>query len=108
MDIGYTGIEEYHTSHPDAVTLRVSPNPFRSTTHISYYIDETGRATENAFIRIYDAAGRQVKTFDLASGVSQTSWAGTDANDRQLSTGVDFLRLEVGSYTANAQLLLVR
>jgi len=105
MDIGYTGIEEYGSLHPSAIALRVSPNPSRGTTHISYEIGDNAGTIDNAFIRIYDASGRQVESFDLAS---QTSWAGTDGTDRKLPSGVYFLRLQVGDYTATAQLLLVR
>jgi hypothetical protein len=91
------------TTRPFDVT--VSPNPFRYMTEIRYMIHDTGyseqelrnsnfEVRENT-LKICDAAGRIVKSFNHESGivnhVSVVLWDGTDDAGSSLPAGVYFL-----------------
>ena len=88
--------------------LSISPNPFRHATWISVGIrvpskmDENSRfsyGTEGLGLRIYDIAGRMVKSFSLPTAYSllpTVVWNGTDQNGQAIPDGIYFLRLDGG------------
>ena len=109
------GIEENALRHtPDALRLlQVYPNPFRHKTDIRYEIPEEVDSRQKSVVsmKIYDATGRLVKDFRLtpnALRLTQISWDGTNQANRLLPSGVYFLKLEVGDYSATEKLLLIR
>lgn len=102
--------------------LAVSPNPFHRLTKIRYSILDS-RYLEQEFrnanfemrkhtMKIYDASGRLVKSFNLESSImnqaSAVSWSGTDSSNRNLPSGVYFVQLKSGDCTATEKILLVR
>jgi uncharacterized delta-60 repeat protein len=108
--------------HDKMYSLRLYPNPFTHRTQIRYRIHDAGY-TEQEFrnsnfemrkptMKIYDAAGRLVKYFDLESCIldraSTISWDGTDQASRQLGSGVYFLKFETEDYSATEPLVLIR
>ena len=111
------GIEEIATWHDvpkTTMSLQVNPNPFSQMTDIRYQIIDSGYKTADAEveIKIYDAIGRLVKSFNRESGImnhgSTISWDGTDQANRQLGSGIYFVILQAGEYTETLKLLLVR
>jgi flagellar hook assembly protein FlgD len=105
----WPGIEEYTISPPVTLNLQVTPNPFSKLTTISF---SKGQSAERMAIQIYDAAGRLVKNLYSAMPhapcAMQISWDGTDQNNRQLGSGVYFVRLSCGDRTDSQKILLVR
>ncbi len=101
-----------HNEKPITYRLSVSPNPFRSTTIIRYLILDSGYSMQNSKLRIYDAAGRLVKSFNSVSSIrNQESvfvWHGDDDAGRRLPSGVYFPRLTVGNHPETHKLLLIR
>ena len=96
-----------------SVTTRVlrlesSPNPFDTSTRISFELETSGRAT----LAIYDVRGRLVRSLvdsDLAARRWTASWDGRDASGRRLATGVYFARLAVnGRVAATGKVVIVR
>ncbi len=89
-------------------SLHLSPNPFRKTMEIGYRIepgDHTGR------IDIFDAEGRLIRSFtDLASEPSAASirWDGRDDADRDIPTGVYYVRLSAGADTRIEKAILLK
>jgi hypothetical protein len=70
-----------------------APNPFGSETIVRYSITSPGRVT----LRIYDIAGRPVRTLIdgwRESNYYEVSWDGRDASGAAVSPGVYFYRLE--------------
>ncbi|MDP8240182.1 MAG: T9SS type A sorting domain-containing protein [Candidatus Hatepunaea meridiana] len=78
------------------------PNPFNSTTHISYSLESDSYVT----LTLFDLSGREVaKLVDrpMTSGKHSVSW---DASD--LSSGIYMCRLSAGSKVKTAKLALVK
>jgi len=72
------------------------PNPFNSTTTISYTIANKGLVE----LTIHDIQGRVIRV--LKSGVQsagehQLTWDGTDTHGLAVTSGVYFCRLQLGS-----------
>jgi glucose/arabinose dehydrogenase len=86
------------------ISLSGSPNPFSTTTQITFSLARTDRVRLAAF----DAKGRHVKTLvdgDLAAGAVHVTWDGTDERGITVPPGLYFLRLTQGGTTGTARLL---
>lgn len=103
------GIEELELLHPVSVTLQANPNPFRHLTDIRYQITDD---CNEIVLTVYDIAGRKVKDltekFSVISHKASVKWNGTDNLNRKLPSGVYFLQLQAGDYSATKKLLLIR
>jgi hypothetical protein len=107
-----TGIEEVTKLDAKAMSLNVTPNPFSKQTQIRFSILDAGYSTQQPTLRIYDTAGRLVKSFNLGSSIqnqeSAIIWNGRDDQNRQLSNGVYFVQLSTETQTATKKLVLVQ
>jgi hypothetical protein len=76
--------------------LYAYPNPFHHQTRIRYSILDTRYRIQNLTLRIYDASGRMVKSFNPESSIknlgSEVIWDGTDQSNRWLGSGIYFVR----------------
>jgi len=101
-----TGIEEELA--PDGMLVRARPNPFRHGTTIICTPPERTHVT----VRVYDVAGRTVRTLHdgaLDAGPHEIGWDGTDEEGRTLPSGVYFVKVDSGSRDAStAKLVLLR
>ena len=84
------------------------PNPFHQSTQIVFYAP-----TDNVIstIRVYDTAGRLVRTLldgAVYSGRHQVRWDGKDQNGQQVATGLYFVRLESGQDRYTRKVMFVR
>lgn len=85
-----------------------SPNPFNPSTSIEFRVREAGPAS----LRVYDAAGRLVRT--LVSGVvpagtlQSVTWDGINDRGGEVASGVYFYRLVAGDYEATKKMVLVK
>ena len=83
------------------VLLPSYPNPFNSTTSISYQIPDASHVT----LRIFDISGREVTTLingTVKAGYHQTVW---NAN---APSGIYICRMEAGGLTRSVKLVLCR
>jgi len=78
-----------------ASALSVVPNPFRTRTDIGLQIPDKSEKT--ATLKIYDAAGRLVKSFSSLTGypANRLVWSGEDDNGRTAPAGVYFVDLVI-------------
>lgn len=85
--------------------LRAYPNPFNTSTVISYKAQ--GR---EAKLEIFDLAGRKVKSFSLGEvlGEGQVVWDGTNETGHGVSSGIYFCKLTAGGLSATKKLVLIR
>ena len=70
------------------------PNPFNPSTEIHFAMPQAGRAE----IRVFDVAGRLVRSFDLGAteaGRHSLVWRGEDESGHRVVSGVYFSRLYV-------------
>jgi len=106
-----TGIQELKNTV--VYDFSCQPNPFSNTTDIRCQITDNsdlGGINEVA-LRIYDTSGRSVRNFGQISVIGHqlsVDWDGTDQANRQLGSGVYFVRLAVDGHHYSKKLLLVR
>lgn len=83
------------------------PNPFPSSTRISYSLPGAAAAR----IIVYDAAGRRVRTLidaQVAAGTHEIAWDGRDDAGRPAGSGVYFCRMEAGTFRQCRTMTLLR
>jgi hypothetical protein len=87
---------------PHALALGASPNPFNSSTRLTFSLARSG----NALLDVFDVTGRLVERSSLgrrAAGDHAILW-----NAPSLPSGIYFARLQAGSQNATTRLLLIR
>jgi len=83
------------------------PNPFNPTTTIAFDLAKSSAVN----LRIYNLKGQLVKTLvnrDLAAGQHSVVWNGKDENNRAVSSGVYFYRMETRNYKSTNKMLLMK
>lgn len=100
--------EEQEPALPSSIGLAQNyPNPFNPITAIEFTSDRAGRAQ----VTVFDCLGRTVATiFDgnVDVGHCTTYWDATDTNGNQVSSGVYFYRLTLGTFHQTKKMILVR
>ncbi|MDP8237878.1 MAG: T9SS type A sorting domain-containing protein [Candidatus Hatepunaea meridiana] len=94
--------EDQHPIPTKFDIISVHPNPFNSTTRISYSLDSDANIT----LSLFDLSGREVARLvnnPMTSGKHSISW---DASD--LSSGIYMCRLSAGSKVKTTKLALVK
>jgi len=83
------------------------PNPFRTETVINYLLKSPAPVS----IEIYNLKGQKVKTLvsdKKAAGNHSTVWNGMDENNKAVSSGVYFYRMQAGSYSDTRKMMLMK
>jgi hypothetical protein len=78
---------------PGLPRLLIAPNPFHEATTVRFELPRAG----DADVRVFDVAGRQVRSLwsgSSPSGMRSVAWDGADDAGRRVSAGVYFLRLD--------------
>nr|MEE4268468.1 FG-GAP-like repeat-containing protein [Candidatus Krumholzibacteria bacterium] len=84
------------------------PNPFNPATSIRFSLPESA---PNVSLRVYDVAGRLVKTLHrgaLPEGDHQVVWRGDDSEGRTVASGVYYCRLEAAGHVRTRSMVLAR
>jgi hypothetical protein len=84
------------------------PNPFNPATVVAYDVPVGGA---HMSIRIYDVAGRLVRTLvdsRQPAGRYTVSWRGEDSNGQTAASGVYFCRMEAGAFTETRKMVLLK
>jgi hypothetical protein len=87
-----------------------NPNPFGSSTRITYSIPENGQG-DTVRLLVYDAAGRLVRRLvdaPQSGGVHTTGWSGRTQTGEMAANGLYFYRLEWSGQSAAGQMILLR
>ena len=84
--------------------IEISPNPFRGRTDIRCTIHESRCVGQKASLKICDATGQVVRSFDPSASLGARRsllfiWDGCDDRGNQLPVGVYFVRLKTGTQT---------
>ena len=82
------------------------PNPFGNATAVRFTVPQTGPVT----LRVYDLAGRVVKTLvdgSVTAGEHASNWDARDETGQRVPAGMYFARLSIGSQTALRKMLFV-
>jgi FlgD Ig-like domain/Right handed beta helix region len=106
---GYSAVGPQSPTVADLqILLPNHPNPFGSSTTIHFDLPEP----EKVNLRVYDSAGRLVRT--LIAGESRTAgrysrvWDGVDDKGLTVPSGVYFYRLETSSHSESRRMTLTR
>jgi len=116
-----TDHECFHTGHPGTVEIpghqKLSSafgfaanmkNPVDGYSAITYTITKPGKVS----VKVYDAAGRLVKTLvdrgHEPAGTKTVFWNAKDDNSRTAANGIYFLRLESETQTATQKMVLIK
>ena len=105
----YTNIHfSPHNPPTDLEMLNNYPNPFNNTTTIPFKINTNIKIS----IKIYNTLGKEVNTLisndTYSPGIHKISWAGTDNNGREVSSGVYILELRSYNQRSFKKVLLIR
>lgn len=109
-----TGIyESTKASVPSVFRLSQNrPNPFAGATCIQYsIITSEDREDSKVSLRVYDVAGRLVKTLvdgELKPGWYTVTWDGVDEKGQPVSSGVYYCRLVGGEEVTTRKMVLVK
>jgi flagellar hook assembly protein FlgD len=84
-----------------------SPNPFGSSTTISYSL----RARQAVTVTVYDIRGalvREVVKETVSAGVHRVVWDGRDARGNAVASGVYFCRMDAAEFSETRRMVLLR
>ena len=109
--VGYTSGMENESGSPnlaDEFVLRGNfPNPFNSSTEMRILALHDSYAS----LKIFDLAGRVVKTVfegSLIKGENRFIWNGRNSSDDPVSSGIYFYRLSSGNYSQTRKMILLK
>jgi hypothetical protein len=84
-----------------------SPNPFNSSTTISYFVPYRAEVE----ITIYDLLGREIRVLQNGikpSGHYTVGWDGRDSDGKPVSSGIYFYRLQADGYSEARKMLFLK
>ena len=102
---GIAGLER--PEHDISPFLTTYPNPARRTTRLEYSLPVSGTVQ----VAIYDASGRELKTFaeeHQPAGNHRLIWDGTDKGGRPLPSGRYFCQVKMDKKTITRKMILLR
>lgn len=105
---GSPGTITENSTIPNKNSLQVYPNPFSRTTEIRYGNRET---LGGGVIKIYDIAGKPVKSYYLTNyplPIVTITWDGLDNNNKPLPSGIYFLKFETEKALILKKIILVK
>jgi len=83
------------------------PNPFNSSTNFNYSVP----SKTDVKIVVYDLFCKEIKTLVNESkdaGTYNITWNGKDNDNRQVSTGVYFCKMQAGSFQKRMKMMLMK
>ncbi|WP_337866378.1 T9SS type A sorting domain-containing protein [Ignavibacterium sp.] len=111
--IRLTNPYNYINSTPEILSNNF-PNPFNSSTKIIYTIPEylisENQRVVHVMIKVYDLLGREIETLvddDQEPGIYEVIFASQN-NSIELSSGIYFYRIQVGSISFVKKMMLIR
>ncbi|MBU1702019.1 MAG: T9SS type A sorting domain-containing protein [Candidatus Eisenbacteria bacterium] len=84
--------------------LSAQPNPFSSTTHLTWATPESGAAR----LSIFDIAGRRINQFEFLGSIGTMIWDGTDSRGAPAAPGTYLLQLEAGTTRGTKRITVLR
>jgi hypothetical protein len=101
-------IEEEESERKSSFIFESHPNPFSSSTCISYLVESNNK---KVILKVYNTAGKLVRTLVNETqdiGKYQIVWDGTNDKGNELPSGYYFYRLKIGKVLFTAKTLKLR
>jgi len=119
VDINFVeiSIDDENEFVNDHFELANYPNPFNSSTTISFQIsNEQNQQDEQIKIDIYNIKGQKVRTLECVNDVDakateslySKTWNGTDENNKPVSSGIYFYRLKTDGFSQTKKMILTK
>ena len=103
-----SSVNDKVVSTPDAKLFQNYPNPFNPETTIGFDMKEAG----NVSIEVFNMKGQKVRTLvnnrNYPTGYNSTTWNGKDNDNKAVSSGVYFYKLQTDSYSTVRRMLLIQ
>ncbi len=106
----HLGVDETGIEDGEVLAFRFMPC-FPNPTHGSTTMRLTLPQPERVTVRVYNTAGRLVKTVcdaPFEAGEHAFPWDGTNGSGRRVASGVYLVRVEAGSNTASRKTVILR
>lgn len=101
---GVSDIEENYSAIPDNYSLSQNyPNPFNPSTKIEYTLPAEGNVT----LKIYNMLGQEVKTL-INNELVSAGRHSINFNAGNLASGIYIYRLQVGDFSSNKKMILLK
>ena len=104
-------IDPYHVNINN-LSLTNYPNPFTTSTHISFSGPTPILFNHNSTIKIYNTKGQLVRTLETSAGSTPSKgfaiWNGKDSYNNDVANGIYFYKLETDNGSITNKMLLVR
>ena len=104
----YSSVVQATSMVPKTFSLAQNyPNPFNPSTVISYDLPVDSKVV----IRLYDILGNEVSTLvnrEEAAGSYKITFNAHNTNNKQLSSGIYFYKLEAGNFTSIKKMMLLK
>jgi FlgD Ig-like domain len=108
IDITFEDVSSDPTISPATAQLSQNyPNPFNPTTTVAYNLTQAG----NVELEVYNVKGQLVKTLVneyKAVGDHSITWNGTDENNKQVSSGMYFYKLNTADYSCAKKMIMIK
>ncbi|MCK4311259.1 MAG: T9SS type A sorting domain-containing protein, partial [Candidatus Cloacimonetes bacterium] len=108
-------VDDYEIHHEDYALNQNYPNPFKSSTAISFNLNPN--TLKDATVKIYNIKGQQVKTLECPDNIGiiaeateslhHITWDGIDNNGKAVSSGIYFYRLEADDYKSKPRKMVL-
>ncbi|MFH1236766.1 MAG: T9SS type A sorting domain-containing protein [Parcubacteria group bacterium] len=101
-------IEGSNENMPSSFSLSQNyPNPFNPTTNFQFTLPKSSHVK----IEIFNIVGQKVATIvdvDMKPGLYTADWNGRDENDKTVSSGIYFYRMQAGDFSNMKKMVLVK
>jgi len=106
--ITITGVGVEPDPHSPEPILCIYPNPFRTSTTISFSNSAQDQPGQNTEISVFNIKGQVVKTWSLNQTTSQqVVWNGKDDNGKNITSGIYFCKLISGEFFEIQRIVLL-
>ncbi|UCF77715.1 MAG: fibronectin type III domain-containing protein [Candidatus Eiseniibacteriota bacterium] len=100
--------EQLAAAPPPGISLEAFPNPFNPSLNVRYTLG----ATSFVSLKVYDVAGRLVRTLlennKELPGFHSVPWDGRDSSGREVGGGVYFVHLDTGQDSRSEKVVLLK
>ncbi len=91
----------------DEIMIGNVPNPFTSSTKISFNI--TSKEHKNAEISIYNLKGQSIRQYSVSDNETSITWDGKDNFGKRVNSGIYLYKLKHnGRYTSTKKMILMK
>jgi len=83
------------------------PNPFNPTTKISFSLQHDSKVE----LSVFNIKGQKITTLlneNMTAGKHNIAWNGVDSNNKKVSSGVYFYKMESSKYTNVKKMILLK